>query len=188
MENRSINCSGNLQKDTEGRGKQKYPDTPFATPPLSLFAQSRSWMLWRPAAQAFHFPPSNPPRARTEGLSYQELPIFTAQITTSAQGVGWGLAAHAHPSHSAHHSLLSSRPRYASGAEVQDDHRDDGGGAVGALLLPLRWLGDQLHPEGTAIARRALWGTPAHPKNTKQAAPKLASNYHATHAQIPTSV
>lgn len=45
-------------------------------------------------------------------------------------------------------TLLCSRCLHSSRATVQDDHRDHRGGAVGALLIPLRWVGDQLHSKG----------------------------------------
>jgi len=89
------------------------------------------------------------------------------QITKWPQGAGWGLAAPAHLARSSHYLLLPSRPCHTAGAEVQDHHGDNGGGAVGALLLPLRWLGDQLHPQGIGAAHMALRGTPSHPKSTE---------------------
>lgn len=45
-------------------------------------------------------------------------------------------------------TLLCSRSLHSSRATLQDHHRDHRGGAVGALLILLRWVGDQLHSKG----------------------------------------
>lgn len=45
-------------------------------------------------------------------------------------------------------TLLCSRSLHSSRATIQDHHRDHRGGAVGALLLLFRWVGDQLHSKG----------------------------------------
>lgn len=45
-------------------------------------------------------------------------------------------------------TLLCSRSFHSSRAAIQDHHRDHRGGAVGALFLLLRWVGDQLHSKG----------------------------------------
>lgn len=45
-------------------------------------------------------------------------------------------------------TLLCSRSLHSSRATLQDHHRDHRGGAVGALHILLRWVGDQLHSKG----------------------------------------
>lgn len=45
-------------------------------------------------------------------------------------------------------TLLCSRSLHSSRATLQDHHRDHRGSAVGALLILLRWVGDQLHSKG----------------------------------------
>lgn len=143
--------------------------TPLLQPHLSLCLPSNAVGCFS-VQQPRHFlllPPTQRGDKETLLTATTRFPIFVAQITKQPQGAGWGPAAPTHLSHPAHHPLLPSRPRHTTGAEVQDHHRDNGGGAVGALLLPLRRLGDQLHPQGTAATCTALRGTPSHPKNTE---------------------
>lgn len=54
-------------------------------------------------------------------------------------------------------TLLCSRSLHSSRAAVQDHHRDHRGGAVGALLILLRRVGDQLYSKGNPTCQPATW-------------------------------
>ncbi|VTJ71752.1 Hypothetical predicted protein [Marmota monax] len=95
----------------------------------------------------------------------------------TVSAVGWGGPATGHHTHSiegihktrARHcslslpgtavtlspTLLCSRSLHSSRAAIQDNYGDDRGGAVGALLVLLRWVGDQLHPKGNTRCQDA---------------------------------
>lgn len=150
-------------KIQRARGKRKLPRHPFCNP---LSHSVHLVMLWdalassSPGISLFSLQPAQSVDKGTLLTATKRFPIFIAQLKNSHRE--WGGGSSALPS--AHHPLLPSRPRHTAGAEVQDHHRDDSRGAVGALLLPLRRLGDQLYPQGTAAACMASRGTPGHPK------------------------
>lgn len=185
-------CTAKLQegfletKDTEGRGNPEAIQAPLCNPITHSVHTTVQWDASVSVGPGLSLFSLQPTWSGDKGILLtvtKRFPVFVAQMTKHPQGAGWGLTACAcaHPPRSAHHPLLPSRPRHAAGAEVQDHHRDDGRGAVGALLLPLRRLGDQLHSQGTAAALLALRGClesteGVHPESvSKYPLPKIPS-------------
>lgn len=168
-------CNASFQKgfletkDTEGREKSETIQTPLCNPIICSVDTIVEWDASVSIGPGISLFSPQPTWSRGKGilLSYQKFPCFCCPDNKIPTGSRVGTRACAHPPCSAHHPLLPSRPRHSTGAEVQDHHRDDSRGAVGALLLPLRWLGDQLHSQGTAATLVALQGTPRHPESTQ---------------------
>lgn len=81
-----------------------------------------------------------PPQPRCGGRTPRESPWW---CSTSLPGIAMTWSP----------TLLCSRSLHSSRTTLQDHHRDHRGGAVGALLILLRWVGDQLHSKGNVT----LW-------------------------------
>lgn len=161
-------CNANLQrgfletKDTEGRGKTETIQIPLCSPSIHSVHSIMQWdasVSIGPGISLFSLQPTWNGETRILLTDTKSFPVFVAQITKYPRGAGWVQHVHTHPALSP--PLLPCRPRHTTGAEVQDHHRDNSRGAVGALLLPLGRLGDQLHPQGTAATPLALQGAPS---------------------------
>lgn len=168
-------CNASFQKgfletkDTEGREKPETIQIPLCNPIIHSVHTIVQWDASVSIGAGISLFSFQPMWSREKGIlsSYQKFPWFCCPDNKIPPGSRVGATACAHPPHSAHHPLLPSRPGHTTGAEVQDHHRDDSRGAVGALLLPLRRLGDQLHSQGTAATPMALQGAPRHPESTQ---------------------
>lgn len=161
-------CNANLQrgfletKDTEGRGKTETIQIPLCSASIHSVHSIMPWdasVSIGPGISLFSLQPTCSREKRILLTDTKSFPGFVAQITKYPRGAGWVQHVHTHPALSP--PLLPCRSRHTTGAEVQDHHRDNSRGAVGALLLPLGRLGDQLHPQGTAATPLALQGAPS---------------------------